>query len=62
MTRIAEIIGTENIPGYRVRIHEGATVIASQFFKVEGGFEKYKEKIEACYAEAKRFAAGFRCS
>jgi hypothetical protein len=58
----AEFIGTECIPGYRVTIYTGSKVVASQFFKAAGGFEKYKEKAEACYAEAKRFAAGFGCS
>ena len=58
----AEFIGTECIPGYRVTIYTGSKVVASQFFKVAGGYESVGEKIAAAYREAKRYASGFGCS
>jgi hypothetical protein len=58
----AEFIGTEAIPGYRVTIYTGSKVVASQFFKVAGGYERFEEKIAAAYREAKRYVAGFGVS
>ena len=55
----ADIIATENVPGFRVTVFRNSKVIATSFFKVAGGWDDWKAKSDAAYRDAKNYCAAF---